>query len=185
MKVLFVCTGNICRSAMAASLFTHHAQQQDLEMEAHSSGTDAIPENEATDLAIEVLADRGVDLSCHKAQQLTTKQITESQILIAMTRQHEAAIAKEDQQARLRTFLAGEIPRIGSQIGSLGSRALEDWLLALNEARGGHMTSGRLRDEISDPWGKSRDIYEQTAKRLEGYIVHMIRLLNDDQRPRA
>ena len=48
---------------MAESLFTHHAQQQGLAMKAHSSGTDAISGNQATDLAIEVLADRNIDLT--------------------------------------------------------------------------------------------------------------------------
>ncbi len=103
MKILFVCTGNICRSAMAESLFNHHAQQQGLEIKAHSSGTDATPGNSATDLAVDVLADRGIDLKDHRARQLTSDQISDSQIVIAMTRQHEAAIAKEDQPARSRT----------------------------------------------------------------------------------
>ena len=47
------------------------------------------------------------------------------------------------------------------------------------------MTTGRLRDEIADPWGQPRDIYEQTAKRLEGHIIHLVRLLSDDQRSNA
>ena len=185
VKILFVCTGNICRSAMAESLFNHHAQQQGLEIKAHSSGTDATPGNSATDLAVDVLADRGIDLKDHRARQLTSDQISDSQIVIAMTRQHEAAIAKEDQPARSRTFLTGEISRIGSQIGSIKSQNLEDWLQVLNEARGGHMTTGRLRDEIADPWGQPRGIYEQTAKRLEGHIIHLVRLLSDDQRSNA
>ena len=182
MKILFVCTGNICRSAMAESLFNHHARQLGLEIKAHSSGTDAISGNNATDLAVDVLADRGIDLKDHRAQQLTSDQIADSQIVIAMTRQHEAVVAKEDQLARSRTFLTGEISRIGSQIGPLQSQNLADWLQVLNEARGGHMTTGRLRDEIADPWGQPRDIYEQTAKRLEGHITHLVRLLSDDQR---
>ena len=185
MKILFVCTGNICRSAMAELLFNHHARQQGLEIKAHSSGTNAISGNSATDLAVDVLADRGIDLKDHRAQQLTSDQIVDSQIVIAMTRQHEAAIAKEDQLARSRTFLTGEISRIGSQIRPLKSQNLTDWLQVLNEARGGHMTTGRLRDEIADPWGQPRDVYEQTAKRLEGHIIHLVRLLSDDQRSNA
>ena len=63
---------------MAESLFTHHAQQQGLAMKAHSSGTDAISGNQATDLAIEVLADRNIDLTSHRAQTLTSDQIMDS-----------------------------------------------------------------------------------------------------------
>ena len=164
---------------MAESLFNHHAEQQGLAMKAHSSGTDAIPGNQATDLAIEVLAERNIDLANHKAQTLTSHQIMDSNIVIAMTRQHEAAVAKKDPQARSRTFLAGEKPRIGNQMGPLGSAEIKEWLMTLHKARGGHMTSGRLSDEISDPWGYPKDVYEQTARKLESYILHIVRLLNE------
>ena len=104
---------------MAESLFNHHAEQQGLAMKAALSGTDAIPGNQATDLAIEVLAERNIDLA-NITKTLTSHQIMDSNIVIAMTRQHEAAVAKKDPQARSRTFLAGEIPRIGNQMGPLG-----------------------------------------------------------------
>ena len=164
---------------MAESLFTHHAQQQGLAMKAHSSGTDAISGNQATDLAIEVLADRNIDLTSHRAQTLTSDQIMDSNIVIAMTRQHEAAVAKIDPQSRSRTFLAGEIPRIGNQMGPLGSLEIEEWLMTLHKARGGHMTSGRLSDEIPDPWDYPKDVYEKTARKLDSYIIHIVRLLNE------
>jgi protein-tyrosine-phosphatase len=64
MNVLFMCTGNICRSPMAAGLFAAHAVGHALPCTVRSAGLLAEGEPAASG-AVEVLAARGVDLTRH------------------------------------------------------------------------------------------------------------------------
>ena len=64
-RVLFVCLGNICRSPMAEGYYRKHMG------EASSAGIRALVGWGASEDAVDVMKDKGVDLSSHKAQQVT------------------------------------------------------------------------------------------------------------------
>jgi protein-tyrosine phosphatase len=177
MKVLFVCTGNVCRSAMGHALLAHKANEAGIKLAVVSAGTEAATGDPATDLAVEVLQQRGVGLQSHQSRPLTTEVVRDADLIVAMTRRHEATIVALDQEARPRTFLAGELIRLGGARGPVGEHPPELWVASLHEARGGHMTTGRLADEIPDPWGEPIDVYRQTADRLDGLTSALARLL--------
>jgi protein-tyrosine-phosphatase len=94
-NLLFVCTGNTCRSPMAAAIaraelrargWTHVAVQ--------SAGAAAASGLPASEHAIAVLAERGIDLSSHRSQQLTRDLVQQADLILAMSNSHLFAVAE-------------------------------------------------------------------------------------------
>jgi protein-tyrosine phosphatase len=93
--VLFVCTGNICRSPMAAGVFRALVERADMEHEfvIDSAGTfDGQVGQPASPLAIETARLRGYDISAHRAKLLTVNLLKQFDLPIAMDRTHLAAL---------------------------------------------------------------------------------------------
>jgi protein-tyrosine phosphatase len=93
--VLFVCTGNICRSPTAAGVFRTLAQRAGMEHEfvIDSAGTfDGQVGQPASPLAVETARLRGYDITGHRAQLLTVNLLKQFDLPIAMDRTHLAAL---------------------------------------------------------------------------------------------
>ncbi len=189
--ILFVCTGNTCRSAMAEALLRTRLRTR---LRARLASADAgrpVPSvasagiavdpvgGPATPTAVEVLADRGIDLAGHRSRSLAAGDLAAAELVVAATRRHEAAIGALDPLARSRTFLAGEVVRLGGTVGPRGDRTVAAWVAALDAARAGHFTAGRVADEVADPWGGTADDYRRCADRLDGICTALARLLVD------
>lgn len=143
-----------------------------------SAGTHGMAGAPATRNAVAVLGERGIDISHHRSRLLTSGMVAEADLIVAMTRVHESMVAALDQAGRSRTFLAGEVARLGGTVGPIPpDTTLSEWVALLHAARGGHMTTGRLADEVPDPYGLDRSIYENLADRLGGVSAAMRRLL--------
>lgn len=93
MNILFVCTGNTCRSAMAAAIMDKIASENDLPLRIESAGLLAEDGAPASENAVKVLAQNGIDLSEHRAKQVTEEMLCESDIVIAMTEAHKQILA--------------------------------------------------------------------------------------------
>lgn len=65
MKILIICTGNSCRSQIAHGFL----QSFDKSLEVHSAGTE--PAIEVNPIAVEVMAEAGIDISAHKPHNIT------------------------------------------------------------------------------------------------------------------
>lgn len=87
-RVLFVCTGNICRSAMAEHLLRHWAAQRGLEVEVRSAGIAAEGWYEIPEHAQRLLAAEGVPPFVHKPQLLTREQLRWADQVFAMAGNH-------------------------------------------------------------------------------------------------
>ena len=89
MKVLFICTGNTCRSAMAEGILRHLAEARGLELEIASRGIYASTGSPATYEAVSVMADLyGIDLSEHRSTKLSYYDLATSDFIYTMTQNH-------------------------------------------------------------------------------------------------
>ena len=102
--VLFVCTGNTCRSPMAEGLFRHllaaklgcaPAELEDRGVIVMSAGIAAMLGGRAASEAIKVLVPLGIDLTAHESQPLTDQLVRHADVILAMTRSHRQAILAE------------------------------------------------------------------------------------------
>ena len=92
-KVLFICTGNTCRSPMAEYLFKKIIKDKSLPASCFSAGTCAVQNQKASDNAIKVLSQMGIDMSEFKSQ-LLTKQMLDSADIIAVIGKNNIELIK-------------------------------------------------------------------------------------------
>lgn len=92
MNILFVCTGNTCRSAMAAAIMDKIAVENDLDVMIESAGIFAADGGKASDNAIEALKKYNIDLSGHRTQPVTEDLLKQSDLILTMTLGHKQLI---------------------------------------------------------------------------------------------
>lgn len=104
-KILFVCTGNTCRSAMAAAIMNDIAKKNDLDILIESAGIFAYIGQKASDEAIQAMQEMNIDLCSHRSKPLTDELIDKADIILTMTNAHKQLIA---QMAPDKVFTLGE-----------------------------------------------------------------------------
>jgi protein-tyrosine-phosphatase len=94
-KILFVCTGNICRSPMAEGLLKKMALDNQWSLEAQSAGLAAFNGVPATQEAVEACKEKGIDISAHQSQPLSKNLVLESTLILTMTDKHKESILRK------------------------------------------------------------------------------------------
>ncbi len=166
IKVLFVCTGNICRSPMAEVLFAHLAP----DVEVGSAGTMDWSGQPAHEYAIAAMAERGLDLSAHRSRRLSEYLVDESDLIVVMTRNHGWAVAARSEAKAAATFLPAELSRLADQVGNRNGADSQAWVAQLHnqrEAQTSNRFIGRAADEIPDPIGEPLPYFRVITDRLE------------------
>jgi protein-tyrosine-phosphatase len=140
--ILLVCTGNICRSPLAAALLQRALSQRGVEgVDVASAGTGAWDGAPVSEGAYLVGLERGLDLSGHRARLLTRELVEGADLILTMARHHRARVDELGGGAEQRVFVLGEYA------GREGEEA-----------------------EVSDPFGGDLDVYRDTCAELEAFI---------------
>lgn len=122
-RVLFVCTGNTCRSPMAQCLFSQMAKQQGVEAYADSAGLYAREGEPASDGAYAAMETLGCSLQWHRAKPVTEELLAGADVVLCMTQAHAEQLQMRfpDAKANVRAFN----PPIPDPYGGSAARYLE------------------------------------------------------------
>lgn len=145
LMVLFVCTGNTCRSPMAEALFRTMAAERlgcrPADIERHgvvvsSAGLAAWGGGPASANAVEAVRELGSDLVGHESQPLTESLVSQADVILTMTAAHRAAIL-------------AQFPEAGGRVAVLATD----------------------RRDVVDPVGGSLETYRNCARQIHGHIA--------------
>jgi len=133
-KVLFICTGNTCRSPMAeGGLRALLTGRNYTAMDAQSAGTAAVSGCPATHYAMEAVKTWNGDISKHRSRPVTRELLEEADLILVMTPSHMHAVQTVCPEAAEKTFLLKKFPEPGDD-----------------------------GEGVADPIGGSLDMYNQT-----------------------
>lgn len=149
MRVLFVCSGNICRSPMAEGYFRDRIAGAGLShVVADSAGTLGIEGRPASPEAVQAMAEIGVDISSHLSRGVTASDMTTADLVVAMAHDHLV-------------WLAERHP------GGRGERVL---LRAFDDGP----EPGDVADDLPDPIGAPLRVYLATRERIVTAVDHLV-----------
>ncbi len=154
MRIVFVCSGNICRSPMAEVLGRHFLAEAGVEAEVCSGGTLGISEYPAARYGIEVLEEIGHDLGDHRSQGISFGMLERTDVFVVMSPSHEEELC--------------------DRLGVDPARICRMWEFTDE--------SDRL-DEIADPVGQDRDEFRRCRDDLIECLpnwVATLRTTDDD-----
>ena len=92
LRLLFICTGNICRSPMAEHLARAYASERGQALEARSASAMGLTDHPAHPTAVKVMAEIGIDLSEHRSQPLTPELARWADWILVMELQHSRVV---------------------------------------------------------------------------------------------
>ncbi|MGA4507715.1 hypothetical protein ACQB6R_01620 [Propionibacteriaceae bacterium G1746] len=159
-RVLFVCTGNICRSAYA-QVVAAAAPVDGVEFT--SAGTHAVV-GARIDPPMARLVPRGVDPSGHVAQQLTRDIATSADLIIAMSDRHRRYIMDEWPALAPRTFLIGQVARELDGLTMSGA-GLADMAPHLWQHR-----SSQPGDAVPDPYRRGPEAARAASQQIDSHL---------------
>ena len=105
--ILFVCTGNSCRSVMAEYLLKHQLKDR-LDVDISSAGTSVFFPTTASSEAVHVLRDRGIEAYAHLSRPVTNMLLKKSDLIFVMTRSHRSQVLERVPAVEKRVYLLGE-----------------------------------------------------------------------------
>src|SRR4051812_7332120 len=144
--VLFVCTGNVCRSPMAEGIFRHAVQGRG-DFRVLSAGLGAVDGHAPSPYAVQAVRELGIDISSQRSRMLTPELVAQSDFIFGMTHNHIDSVMLLYPQAAEKTFLL---------------REFDD-------------TLDFFEKDISDPIGGSYDIYLDCRDQIEQGIASLLR----------
>lgn len=116
MKIIFVCTGNTCRSPMAEAYFKHLCEKNELDIKISSAGTFAGLNEPAAANSVQTMAEYNIDLTNFKSTPLTLELVNSADMIICMTSSHRFQVGAMSAKALKKTFLLGDFADDGHDI---------------------------------------------------------------------
>ena len=154
MKIMFICTGNICRSAMAHWLLIKKLQDEKINnIEVYSSGIYAEDGDKPTYDAIEVMEEYGVDLKQHKATNTSNSKIEEMDLILCATNSHKIQLIHEYPELKNKIYTMKEYVDYNKK--------------------------DHNDINIQDPWGYGIETYRRCAAEIDKVLNLLIKKLED------
>ena len=147
--ILFVCTGNICRSPMAEGLFRNAVKGRG-DFRVISAGVGAVDGLPPSGYATEALKELGIDISKQRSRMLTAELVQQADFIFGMTHSHVDAITLLYPQAAEKTFLLREFDE----------------------------TLDSYENDIGDPIGGSYEVYLNCRDQIEQGIASMLKFID-------
>jgi len=163
---------------MAEAFLRHRLEGRRVDVHVGSAGLRLVGEPASAN-GVDVLAERGLDLSAHRSRILDRQLLEGTDLALAMSREHlrEAVLALPDIWPR--AFTLKELVRRGELIGPRAPGESIDGFLA--RAHAGRNRTDLLGaspdDDVDDPIGLSRSDYEKTADELSDLVDRLVGLL--------
>jgi len=149
--VVFICTGNVCRSPMAEG-FYRQLTKSDGSIVVGSAGISAFDGEAASRHSVEVMADEGIDISGHHSRMLTPDIIKRASHIFGMTHSHRDAVQVMFPESREKVFVLREF--------LVGPDADFDL-------------------DVSDPIGGSLDEYVRTRNLIKEALHSVLTFVNE------
>lgn len=167
VDVLLVCTGNQCRSPMAAAIMTRLLSERGSAFNVASGGfvSEGIP---CPPEVLKVMGPLGYDLSAHRSRALSEALLDSARIVVGMTRQHVVDLSLVDPTTWSRTFTFSELVRLGkASPARRSSESLDSWVARIGAGRHrARILDLPLSEDVPDPIGKPLGVYIRTRDRL-------------------
>ncbi|WP_336645730.1 arsenate reductase/protein-tyrosine-phosphatase family protein [Microbacterium sp. USHLN186] len=169
-RVLFVCTGNVCRSPyLELRLRATLAQLGRYDIAASSAGLRALVGHPLSRrLALRLQSD-GLEAAQHRARQLDQVDVEEADIILTATRDQRRVLSHTFDGVAARTFTAQQFVRLLRSGSPPGSRSLADLVDSANGARG-KAGASTDEDDIVDPWRRSRRVYARVGTLMDAVV---------------
>jgi glycine hydroxymethyltransferase len=153
MKILFVCTANMCRSVMAEALLKHFLSSRTNAFVVGSAGVDVINNLKPDKTTQQLCLDHGLDVSSHRSRQLTKEMIDQSDVVLCLAQEHLQSILSAYPRFQTKVFLLKQFLR---------SLPVED-------------------PSVRDPIGRPLDHYERCYDEIDEEVKRIAFLLLKDR----
>lgn len=130
--------------------------------------------------ALEVMADRGIDISGHRSTHLTPELVRSADLILGMAREHVREAVVLDFSSFSRTFTLKEIVRRGGELGrQQPDETTAEWLTRLSSGRrpADHLGSSP-DDDVADPIGQRLAVYRRTADELVALVDRLAQMFD-------